>query len=85
MSTPTPEPTAAAVVADVHEVLDATKADVQDAVANIEHAGFGHLVDDAKALVERVFSTLKQDLHNLIHGAPSEPAVPTQASPPTTT
>lgn len=73
MSTPTPEPaptapTAATVVADVHQVLDTAKADAQTAVDGIEHAGLGHLVDDAKALVEHAIEDLKERLHDLIHG-----------------
>ena len=74
---PATEPTAATVVADVHQVLDTAKTDAQTAVDGIEHAGFGHLVDDAKALVERAFDGLKQELHDLVHGsAPAEQPTP---------
>jgi hypothetical protein len=81
--TPTPAPDVQTVVADAHAVLDTAQVVAQQAVTGIEHAGFGHLVGDAKQLVERAFETLKQDLHNLLHGAP--PVVPAATTAPDST
>ncbi len=76
MSTTEPTPDVQTVVADVHQVLDTAQVVAQQAVTGIEHAGFGHLVGDAKALVERAFEALKLDLHNLFHGAQPPTAPP---------
>lgn len=85
-TTPTPdqpvEVTPSTVMADVHTVLDTAKNDAQTAVTGIEHAGLGHLVDDAKQLVAKAFEDLRERLSALIHGAPgADPAVPVQDTP----
>jgi ribosomal protein L1 len=81
VSTPTPEPTAQTVVADVHEVLDAAKTGALEVVAAVESVGFGTVLDDAKKVIHDSIEALKASLRDLFHGAqPSAPA-PTQAPP----
>lgn len=79
MSTPTPEPTAQTVVADVHEVLDAAKTGALEVVAAVEAVGFSTVVDDAKRVIHDSIEALKKSLHDLFHGA--QPAGTTQTPP----
>lgn len=67
MSTPIPD--AAAVVADVHKVLDTAKADAQAAAGDL-----GVLSDEARQLVHDGIEVLKQRIHDLIHGVTPPPA-----------
>ncbi len=82
MSTPTPEPTADTVVADVHQVLDTAKTQVADAVAAAEHLDFGALASEAKQLVHDTIEVPKAEPAKLFPRHGSDTPVPTQAPPP---
>jgi hypothetical protein len=77
MTTPTPdpapaEPTAATVVADVHQVLDTAKQQITEAVAEVEHLSLGHLAIDARQLVHDALELAKERVTALFHGAPTQ-------------